>query len=209
MPKQYQYYHLISGVDFPLKTQDEIHDFFDNNYPNSYVNFDKVANDTGDFLHRIEQYHFFQDIIGRNSGSRFALLYKVESILLRIQKKFGIRRKQYIKAYKGTHWFSITHNLAQYVISQEKLIKKQFYYSIGADEVFLHSIIMNSPYVDDIINDSLREIDWDRGTPYIFRLEDTPMLLESPKLFARKFDSNIDKDVIEKIIEYLSNKNNK
>ena len=26
----YQYYHLLSGVDLPLKTQDEFHDFFDN-----------------------------------------------------------------------------------------------------------------------------------------------------------------------------------
>ena len=209
VPKQYQYYHLISGVDLPLKTQDEIHAFFDNHYPNSFIEFDTLANETGSFLCRIEQFHIFQDIIGRNIGLNFSLLHKLETILLIIQKKLGVKRKQYIKAYKGTNWFSITHDIAQYVINQEKKNKKQFYYSICADEVFLHSIIMNSPYVDDIINDSLREIDWNRGNPYTFRLEDAPKLLESPNLFARKFDSTIDKDVIEKIIEYLSNKNNK
>ena len=29
--KNYEYYHFISGVDLPLKTQDEIHDFFQKN----------------------------------------------------------------------------------------------------------------------------------------------------------------------------------
>ena len=27
-PKHYAYYHLLSGVDLPLKSQNEIHDFF-------------------------------------------------------------------------------------------------------------------------------------------------------------------------------------
>ena len=26
---EHDYYHLLSGVDLPIKTQDEIHDFFD------------------------------------------------------------------------------------------------------------------------------------------------------------------------------------
>ena len=35
----YQYYHLISGVDLPIKSQDYIHDFFDINNNIEYVRF--------------------------------------------------------------------------------------------------------------------------------------------------------------------------
>ena len=35
----YSYYHLISGSDLPLKTQDEIHAFFDAHYPTEFIGF--------------------------------------------------------------------------------------------------------------------------------------------------------------------------
>ena len=35
----YEYYHLLSGQDLPLKTQDEIHSFFDSNKGKEFVHF--------------------------------------------------------------------------------------------------------------------------------------------------------------------------
>ena len=32
----YEYYHLISGVDLPIKTQDDIHDFFNKHKQNIF-----------------------------------------------------------------------------------------------------------------------------------------------------------------------------
>lgn len=202
--KHYQYYHLLSGVDLPLKTQNEIHAFFEAGYPNNYIRFDEIANQTGSFMPRISQYHIFQDIIGRNSGLFIAVLERLERYSLLLQNKLGFCRKQYIKPYKGTNWFSITDGLAQYVLDNEALIKKQFYHSICADEVFLHSVVMTSPYRDSIVNNSLRAIDWKRGNPYTYRQEDVEELLHSSNLFARKFDSTIDGTAIDKIVEHLS-----
>ena len=207
IPKHYQYYHLISGVDLPLKTQDELHAFFDSGYPNNYIGFDEVANQAGSFLPRINQYHIFQDIIGRNPGLFIAVLERLERYSLHLQRKLGICRKQYIQPYKGTQWFSITDALAQYILDHESLIKKQFYHSICADEIFLHSISMASPYRDYIVKNSLRAIDWNRGNPYTYRQEDVEELLQSSNLFARKFDSRVDSTAIDKIVEHISNCN--
>lgn len=200
--KHYSYYHLLSGIDLPLKTQDEIHAFFENNDRN-YMGFDKKANEDKSFMSRILYYHFLQNIVGRNRGAGYRILGKIEKISLALQKKLKIKRKQYIPAYKGTQWFSIRHELAEHVLSQEKLIRKQFYCSSCADEVFLHSIAMASPYRDSIENDTLREIDWKRGRPYVFRAEDKDMLMASGKLFARKFDVNVDREIIETIAALL------
>ena len=35
----YEYYHLISGVDLPIKTQDEIHEFFREHYGKEFIYF--------------------------------------------------------------------------------------------------------------------------------------------------------------------------
>ena len=206
MPQHYQYYHLLSGVDLPIKTQDEIHAFFTSSYPKNFIDFDEAANQSGDFLPRISQYHFLQDKIGRNSGRLVSLLEIMERYSLLLQRKLGIRRKQYIQSYKGTNWFSIADPLAQYIVEQEAIIKKQFYYSICADEVFLHSVAMASPYRDDIVDNCLRAIDWKRGSPYTYRQEDVEELLGSSNLFARKFDSNVDQTAIDEIVERLSSR---
>lgn len=200
---QYEYYHLLSGVDLPIKTQAEIHSFFDKAFPSNFIRFDPNANQTGSFLPRISTYHLLQDYIGRKTGLWIALLEKIEHYSLWFQRGIGVRRKQYIPAFKGTNWFSITHELAEYILSKEDLIRKQFYYSLCADEIFLHSVVMASPYRETVVNNSLRAIDWTRGSPYVYKKEDVDALLLSDNLFARKFDVKIDRDAIEKVASRL------
>lgn len=149
-------------------------------------------------------YHFLQDYIGRKSGLWIGVLERIENYSLWIQKKIGVHRKQYIPAYKGTNWFSISHELAEYILTKEKIIRKQFYHSICADEVFLHSIVMDSPYRETVVNNSLRAIDWTRGNPYVYKKEDVDELLVSDNFFARKFDEHVDCDAIQKIVTHLS-----
>lgn len=201
--KQYAYYHLLSGLDLPLKTQDEIHSFFDSHFPKNFMEFDVKAIQTGSFMDRIRTYHLFQDYFGRNTGPIMGVLRRLEDHSLRFQKRIGLQRKQYIPAYKGANWFSITHKLVEYVLSQGKLIKKQFYHSVCADEVFLQSVVMASPYRDTVVNNPLRAIDWTRGEPYVYRAEDVEELLLSEDLFGRKFDENIDRAAIEKVVSCL------
>ena len=44
----------------------------------------------------------------------------------------------------------------------------------------------------------MREIDWTRGDPYVWKLEDYTYLMNSKKFFARKFSSQ-NMDIIKKI----------
>ena len=68
-----------------------------------------------------------------------------------------------------------------------------------ADEVYKQTIIWNSKYKENISEDEIRLIDWERGKPYTFKMEDYNELAGSKMLFARKFDENVDNDIIEKI----------
>ena len=86
---------------------------------------------------------------------------------------------------------------------------KVFTKSVCGDELFLQTVARNSKYAEKICNPNTmpdiadtRLIDWERGSnnnPYVFRESDYEELMKSKALFARKFDLNIDKKIVEKL----------
>lgn len=203
--REHAYYHLISGVDMPLKTQDEIHAFFKENRGSEFLGIDEESTDGTLFAGRIGCYHFFQDWIGRNKGIGAALAERAERISLGLQRKLRVDRleRQEQAVYKGPNWFSITHSMAAYVLQSRRKIYKVFRFSLCADELFLQTTAMHSPYQENIVKDALREIDWSRGAPYIFRGKDFYELINSRKLFARKFDEAVDFNIVLRIRKML------
>ncbi len=202
-PGHYRYYHLLSGADLPLKTQTQIHAFFDRAPEANYLQFDRAANESGNFLYRVRYYYPLQDRIGRGRGKRIALLDALQRGSLRAQQHLGVCRRAYVPNYKGANWFSINDALAQYVLRKRALIRRQFRFTLCADEVFLQSIAMASPFRGTLRSAPLRAVDWERGTPYVYRREDVPALLRSDALFARKFDTETAPEAAQEIARYL------
>ncbi|MBP1754486.1 MAG: glycosyltransferase [Firmicutes bacterium] len=203
--EEYDYYHLLSGSDLVIKTQNEIHQFFDNNKGIEFVAFDEQQIDP-EYLDRIKYYYFFQDVVGRNRRNIFLLvLYVVDKILLSLQKLLQINRLNGIdiEFQKGANWFSITHAFAIYVLEQEKWIYRTFRYSLSGDEIFLQTILINSVFRENLSkpnhpeeNLNMRLIDWSRGKPYTWRKEDYDTLRSSNMFYARKIDPNVDDEII-------------
>ena len=74
---------------------------------------------------------------------------------------------------------------------------------------FLDRIIrLKDKINDNVENDSnisaLRCIDWKRGRPYTFTIDDYDLLSKSKMLFARKFNSSIDEQIVRKIYSTFS-----
>lgn len=202
----YAYYHLLSGADLPLKSQDEIHHFFLINQGKNYIRHNYVDDEESLSLTRIREYHFLQNQIGRKTGWLVGILYRAEQVALNVQRILRINRiRQCPKAlYKGANWFSIDHAMAMEVISEIPFIQKYFFHSLCADEFFLQTVAMNSSLKDTVENEDLRYIDWDRGSPYTFTSEDYDILMASKKLFARKFSDYTDDKITSRIASKVS-----
>lgn len=202
---KYSYYHLLSGVDLPIKSQDEIYNFFENNKGKEFIGF------TNQFdKNRVCKINLFNNI-GRGKSFINSIKYRARKLFIIIQNIFNYNymNKYKMSVKKGTNWFSITDELARYVVKNEKLIKDMFKYSISGDEHFLHTLVWNSSFKDNVYNlqDELdsckRLIDWNRGQPYTYKEQDYDLIINSDKLFARKFDMSVDSKIVDMIYDTL------
>lgn len=197
---EYEYLHLISGVDLPLKKQSEIHKFFEDNKGKEFVGFSNLKNNYED---RVKYYYWLQKY-EKNSK----IIAKLQEILTKFQKILKVNRlkNSNINIQKGCQWVSITGDFAKYIIKQEKWIQKFFANTNCSDELLMQTILINSPFAKNIYNKNdeykscLREIDWERGSPYVWKKEDKDILLSSNNIFARKFDENVDKEIMKIIM---------
>lgn len=197
---KYEYYHFISGVDLPIKTQEYIHEFFDVNRGMEFISFDDLTY-SHQYDERIKYWWYLQEIEKQN---KLALI--LNRGIAKIQSILNINRIKDIdfKLQKGANWFSITHDLATYVVEKKEWIEKNFKYSHCADEIFLQTIIINSKYKNRLYpKGNMRLIDWERGNPYIWKYNDFDTLIKSDMIFARKFNENVDKKIVEKIYNTL------
>ncbi len=210
----YDYYHLLSGVDLPLKSKDEIFEFFEKNKGKEFIHFCTPEFSSGEsVISRVKYYYPLQEKAGRGNG----LLNVPSKVLLKAQKLLGVNRLKdsgfEIKC--GAQWFSITHNLAKYVLDNESQINKLCKNGFCADEIFLQTLVWNSSFKENIYlpnNESdymscLRFIDWNRGAPYTFKEDDFDELISSDFLFARKFDIEKHPEICYKIANSILEKN--
>lgn len=195
---EYDYLHIISGVDLPVKSMESINDFFEKNKGKEFLYFD-VYQDRKNILSRCKEYHLFQEKLGRKEEG---ILFNLERYFIHFQKKIHVNRVKNIEQHlgKGANWVTITSGFAEYVVRNKKTIKKYFWHTRCADEVFMHTLFNMSPYKDNLYipkeNEEIKYTnmvytDWERGNPYILQDEDIESLIKSPYLFARKFDNNI------------------
>lgn len=202
---EYEYVHLISGVDLPIKSNDEIHRFFSENSGKEFIHFtSNKLNNTE--LDRVRAYHF---AFGRrNIFNRAVTIFESKSARL-----FGINRIKNLEVQKGGQWFSITGDFAKYVLSQKYFVYKQFNHTFIPDEFFIQTLLINSNYKDNLYqpvidNSSLMNMhlaDWKRGNPYVWRSSDFEELKASSCMFARKFDINVDSEIIDLVLNYIKN----
>lgn len=204
--EKYQYYHLLSGQDYPVRSPKEIHDFFDQNEGKEFIEY--WNRDRKKYEYRIKYYYPLQEKIGRYTNDLKTLCFRVLSkafVVLQIIGRVN-RIQKFGKEIKiGANWVSITHQMVKYLLDNEQIIEHFFYKGVAADELFVQTLCWNSPYAENIYpGGNLRLIDWERGTPYVWQEEDFQEIINSECLFVRKVSDN--NRLIGMIHEYIDGK---
>jgi hypothetical protein len=79
-------------------------------------------------------------------------------------------------------------------------------FTFCSEEIYFQTILLNSKYINNIINDNLRYIDWDSGRggyPAFLDKTDYEKIKHSNKIFARKFHETKSEELKKIILENL------
>ena len=211
----YDYYHLLSGMDLPVKDQDTIHAFFDAHSGTEFINCWNFKSDTGS---RVRLYTPFPEM------ERNFFFHAINKIGRKIQTAAGLGINRDINFCYASQWFSITDNLARYAVSREKWLERIFSHTIICDEIFFATLVMNSPFRERLFvkkltdpsnqgKGNMRFIDWTRGGnvrhPWTFRTGDWDLLMSVPHFWARKFDETVDSRIIDLIYDSIKKQQSK
>ena len=207
---KYDYYHVLSGADLPIKPKEKIQQFFEENNGKEFIHFGTKQYQQ-DIQQRYNVYHFFSKQLGRKRDKK--IWVDLETYSLAAQRRFHIDRikKKTFSFYGGANWCSITSGLAAYAVRNYPKYKRAFWATQISDEAIWQTIVMDSPFrenlyiagFDNNYNACLRYIDWNRGTPYVFQNGDFDELMASDCMFARKFDAKIDHEIVDKIYQNI------
>jgi hypothetical protein len=210
LSRPHTYYHLLSGMDLPLRSKEEVLSFFDDlDGPLEFVHF-SPDEEVPSIRNRMALYHPLQEFMVKPGHPRINLAMRaVDRGVLGTQRRLGVDRLRGsdFELKFGSTWFSITEELAEYVQSRRAWIRQTFRSSYAADEHYLQTLVFNSDFRDRVATRPIRLIDFKRGvngSPYVWRTTDLPELMSSGCLFARKFDESVDGEVIDEVVKQVS-----
>ena len=197
------YLILLSGHDFPIKPAEHIYDHLSFNYGNEYVEYFSLPSNEWSMNGGIDRiaYYWFVDKLGVDESMG---LFSLQKNVSKTRHYF-----QNFTPYGGSQWWTLTCECADYIlrfINRNPIYREYYELTFIPDEMFFHSIILNSPFKENVQNDNLRYIDWKTGpeTPRILTSDDLNTLFGSDKLWARKFDINRGPLLFDQIEEKLS-----
>jgi hypothetical protein len=183
----FDYAILLTGQDYPIKSNAHLRRFFEVQYPKSFMRVSEMPRSSWGprgGLDRIEYRHV------RLYGHHIRLPFK---------RTFPLG----LRPYGGGAYWCLSRQCIEYVgrfVAERPDVVRFFRHVDIPDEIFFHTILMNSPRRDTIVDDNLRYIDWTQGRrPAILETRDLDALRASPKLFARKFDVHRDENVLDLI----------
>lgn len=198
----YDLFHIISGVHYPLTPMSELHRIYE---AENKCLFQQLHTDEEEVAVRMGKYHFFNKMM---MAYQFGSLgYKVGRLLwnctLKIQKTLKIQRNEGVRFYKSSQWCTLTRTAVDYILSKEQEIKKRYSNTFCPDEYVLLSELMNSPLKEQIaFKENILKQDWISTHPKVYKMEDFDELMTSGCLYARKF-SRESLDLLARIEDYL------
>lgn len=184
---------LLSGQDYPLKPAAEIEQFLANRTGESLLEHfplptpDRWPGENGG-LDRIRYRHF------ERVHYRTRILH-----IPFLRRAFPAG----LQPYGGSAWGALSDEAVRTILEFPDANPEAFRFFRHVrtpDEMFLQTVLLNSPLRDRVANEAIHHIEWPGGShPKTFGREDFPRLAASGKLFARKFDMNEDAEILDRI----------
>ena len=109
-----------------------------------------------------------------------------------------------LEPYGGWSLLCLPKDLVSYILKfleNNPSVMSFFSRALIPSEMIIQTVLMNSPFHNRIVNDNKRYTTFRGAHPIILTKQDYPELKKSEKLFARKFNPAVDKEILDLIDE--------
>jgi hypothetical protein len=194
--KEFDRIMLLSGQDYPIKSNQEIDKFFRESEESVFLDYHPIPNyakwpgsDRGG-LYRVDKYYL---------GMKWHQRFRSKSLNFLSSYIPPLRRKlpNDMKPYTGQTWFNLDMYSVNYILDYHDAHPEYFEFhkhTYVADELFIQMIVGNSKdekLLKSINKSEKRFTIWDderNAHPRILQKDDFDAIRKSPDLFARKFE---------------------
>lgn len=194
------YFHLISGHDYPCRSNAEFDAFFEDNNGRSYMHYDTDEQHIK-WKNKIEARYTKWNL--RDLGLNRYLRYFITVVL-----NIFASKKVSFELYAGWNWFSWHRSVVEFIMKRLKdnpEYLELFRYTDCCDEVIFHTMLFK--HLDELNIDkdnSLRYIDWfpEREyttLPLVLDERDYDKIVESDAFFCRKVFIGSSSELLDKL----------
>lgn len=174
---------LLSIQDFPVKTNEYIHDLVKSLQNKSLLEHSPYSANTHKY-NRLNRFYFYDYYLkDYNKSQSF-------NIVPRIMTKILPKRKINFIPYWGRIWWFLSYKHAKYIVDQfekNNPIVKFLKYSLLPDELVFATLLANSKYKHELILQRTTYADYNSPHPREIEVNEIDKLIKSEYLFARKF----------------------
>jgi hypothetical protein len=202
---------LLSGQDYPIKSNEDIDAFFESSPHSIFLDFFPIPNyekwpgsDRGGW-YRVDKYYI---------GLKWYEFFVSKSLNLLSTYVPFLRRKmpKGMKPFTGSQWWSMDMYGLNYILDYELAhpgYRAFHQYTFAPDELYIQMILANSTderIVQSLTPNNKRFMLWEKSDsahPNTLRLSDFEAIQASTHLFARKFDASVDSEILDRIDEEI------
>ena len=223
---------LLSGQDYPIASNSKINSFLKENTDYNFIDITSIEKKWSKKIVRdkVEHYHFIHSEQKSDSNSYAPFLHssykeRIRTIAHLLKGRLPIktfikiarlpnRIPYFKKQYAGSQWWAFneqtTEILYKYIKNNYHELEDYYQYTSTPDEILFQSVIMYLKETDQhiMVKPSLTYVNWTRkncSLPVTFDINDLQELALTAHLFARKFDLDYNKEILDKIDEKLLN----
>ncbi len=197
--RNYDFISLMSGQDYPIKTPAQMQAFFEARKGKLLLKYRAFSGEWEEGMQRVNKYH----LTDFRFRGQFFLERLINTFIKRTNQPIGM------KFYGSSMFCAISPEAAEYVlqtVDRDPKMRRFFKYSWAPDEFLFQTILLNSSFAEQVVNENCHYYKHPPNTPSpkTFDLTDFTDIIASDRLYARKFDLKKGPELLDKIDDYLS-----
>ena len=220
---------LMSGQDYPIQSQGYINAFLESNKGFDFIEIEPLEEKWKPKMvkDKLEHYHILHSEERGHSNcyapfAHCSVFQKLRTLMHLLkgrlsQKNFRLlcslpkRVAPFERQYAGSQFWAFSERtfyaVLNYIREHKAALEGYYKYTSSPDEIYFHSVLMNLVAKDSTIKlkEQITYVNYFRKNN-VFVSEDFDKLTsEKGKLFARKFDTDIDIEILNKLDSYQEN----